>query len=140
MNASLDDALMFANDTKAFVDAPKVEREERRGAPRVPFAGAVLVRSERRTWAARAVDVSLRGALVILPTHCVARLGDRLSLAFETDFGAVILEGRVVRRQGARAGLAFTRIDAKNTARLRSYVHRELGSSEGDDRPVAALS
>jgi hypothetical protein len=120
-------------------------QEERRRFSRIAFHRPAQLRSRGTVTVCGVVDVSLKGALLEVPTSFSAGVGDRCTLVIRLDEGQAViqLDGRVAHREGASLGVRCTAIDLDSIAHLRRLVelnledeallHRELGALLGSD-------
>ncbi len=116
-------------------------REERRRFSRVSVERPAIFTVGDATCLAEVVDVSLQGALLTVPPGFAAEPGARCTLVIRLD-GAdatIQLDGEVVHRAGARAGLRCTSVDLESIGHLRRMVELNLGDDELLHRELAAL-
>lgn len=116
-------------------------KEERRRFSRVSFEKPATFTVGSETCLAEVVDVSLQGALLVVPPRLAARAGTRCTLVIRLDGEEAViqLEGEVVHRAGTRIGMRCTSVDLESVAHLRRMVELNLGDEELLDRELAAL-
>ncbi len=87
------------------------------------------------------LDVSFKGALVEVPFHFPARVGQRCTLVIRLDAGdaAIRMEGEIVHREGGQAGIRCVEIDLDSMAHLRRLVELNVGDEEVLHRELSAL-
>ena len=121
--------------------ATVLRQEDRRRFSRVSFERPAMFTVGGATCMAEVVDLSLRGALLMVPPAFRAERGAPSTLEIRLDGAdAVIrLEGEVVHRAGTRAGMRCTSMDLESVAHLRRMVELNLGDEELLHREFAAL-
>lgn len=116
-----------------------VQRRDRRGFPRVQFAGRTTVTVGSKSIQCRARDISVRGIAVCLSKS--ERLEGSLHLAFKLPTAARLLEasGSVVRLapNGSDAvwGISFGEVSEDAAAALETFVEVTSAGRSGDLRP-----
>ncbi len=84
--------------------------------------------SQGRRWPCQAIDISMNGALISRPRDWAAELGERCTLTFRLDEGAVIQMVGILRHQDIDAlGWQCTGIDLDSMGELRRLVELNLG-------------
>lgn len=114
---------------------------DRRRHPRFPFHGhASLNRGDTR-WPVQLLDVSRRGALVVVPEAWGGEPGSRYELVIPVVSGAeyVRAEAVVRRRAGRLVGLACGALDLSSLVALARLVDLNLGSSQLLERDLPGL-
>ncbi len=121
--------------------ATVLRQEDRRRFSRVSLERPAIFTVGGATCMAEVVDLSLKGALLVLPPAFRAERGSRCGLELRLDGAdAVIrLEGEVVHRAGPRAGVRCNSIDLESVAHLRRMVELNLGDEDLLHRELAAL-
>lgn len=86
-------------------------------------------------------DLSLKGALVAMPTGWQGRSGEgcRLDIPLNHSDTVVTLEGHLAHVDGALAGVRCESIDLDSISHLRRLVELNLGDSELLDRELSSL-
>ncbi len=117
------------------------ETDERRRFSRIVFhrPAELDARAERAT--CEVLDVSLKGALVEIPTTFRAGVGQPCTLTIRLDAGEarIQMEGEIVHRQGTQLGIRCKEIDLDSIAHLRRLVELNVGDDELLHRELAAL-
>jgi hypothetical protein len=115
--------------------------EERRRFSRVSFERPAMFTVGAETCRVEVADVSLQGALLVVPPAFAAAAGSRCTLVIQLDGAEAVirLEGEVVHRAGTRVGMGGTSIDLESVAHLRRMVELNLGDEELLHRELAAL-
>jgi hypothetical protein len=105
---------------------------DRRRHPRFPFHGHASLRRGDTGWPVRLLDVSRRGALVVVPEAWCGEPGSRYELVIPVVPGAeyVRAEAVVRRRAGRLVGLACDALDLSSLVALSRLVDLNLGSPE----------
>lgn len=87
------------------------------------------------------VDLSLKGALVRLPSDCQLRPGENCTLHLRLGElkAAIRMQGILAHLEGAYAGLSFRNIDLDSVTHLRRLVELNLGDPALLERELAAL-
>lgn len=113
--------------------------KERRRVPRVPFQRpARMVRGDRST-PVRVVDLSARGALLVLPFGACVRPGAPLRLEIDSAGRTICIPARVVHLRGSRVGLRCGALTVEDQTALAALVERELGSADMLDRALCVM-
>ncbi len=116
-------------------------QDERRRFSRVAFhRPAELALGDERT-TGELLDVSLKGALLEVPTASGAAVGAPCALTIRLDAGTALIRmsGTVVHRRGMLVGVRCDAIDLESIAHLRRLVELNLGDDALLHRELAAL-
>ena len=114
---------------------------EQRRFSRIPFEGKAFLRHGQVRWETQLLDISLKGALLTLPSGWRGALGDSLGLELIFDNGALVLrmETSVAHIEDDHLGLRCVHIDLESMAHLRRLVELNLGDSGQLNRELNAL-
>lgn len=115
--------------------------DERRQHSRIAFhAPARLVISGRPVDCV-VLDLSLKGALIQLPTDAATESGTTCSLEVMLNEAedAIEMTGRVTHREGQHAGIRCENIDLDSVTHLRRLVELNLGDPALLERELSAL-
>jgi len=117
--------------------------EQRRHYSRIAFASAAQLLLAEAPCEVLVLDLSLRGALVQLPTQAALELALGAAAEFRVhldDAGTEIrMQTTVAHRQGSRAGLACQSIDVDSVTHLRRLVELNAGDPDLLQRELSAL-
>jgi hypothetical protein len=116
------------------------ETADRRRFWRAAFQAEVRLVDARGVTPAELIDISLRGALVKLPSMWRGAKGDscRLELRLADD-AEVAMDATVVHLESGRAGLRCENIDLESVTHLRRLVELNAGDPALLDRELSAL-
>jgi hypothetical protein len=113
---------------------------ERRHFWRAAFRSSVLIIGPAAAAEAELLDISLKGALVELPSGWKGKLGDSCRLELRLADDAVIaMEAVVTHLEDRRAGLRCQRIDLESITHLRRLVELNAGDPALLERELQAL-
>lgn len=114
--------------------------DNRRQFRRIPFDGEVRLYSDRAMWAARLIDISLRGALVDRPDGWEGQSGKRQRLDLRVASGLIISVAALIAHVSPRfIGYRFDKIDLDSFVRLKRLVELNLGDAEMLNRELGSL-
>lgn len=90
------------------------------------------------------LDLSLKGALISLPSAAAIQPGSACSLhvrlnELETSEQVISMEGRIAHAEGSNAGMLCTSIDIDSVTHLRRLVELNLGEPELLERELSTL-
>lgn len=113
---------------------------ERRRFSRVSFDGTVLLNQGPHHWRCELLDVSLRGALVVLPAGAAPDPALPLTLKLALDLNhQVLMQCRLAHQAGQQLGLECQRIDVDSVANLRRLIELNTGDAEAAERELGLL-
>lgn len=117
------------------------QSDEHRRFQRIPFETQAFISRGRQRWETQLVDISLKGALLILPAGWRGAAGDALDLELIFDQGALVMrmQTAVAHCDGSRLGLTCLHIDLDSMAHLRRLVELNLGDADQLHRELSAL-
>ena len=120
--------------------APK-SGDERRRFSRIVFHRPADLDVRIAQGTCEVLDVSFKGALVEVPFHFPAHVGQSCTLAIRLDAGDAVIrmEGEIVHREGTQAGIRCLEIDLDSMAHLRRLVELNVGDEEVLHRELSAL-
>lgn len=116
--------------------------DERRHFSRIAFAGpAQLVTVEHRL-PVQVLDLSLKGALLLLPADARVEAGALclLDLPLAPHDGHITMAAQIAHVQGDRAGLLCLGIDIESITHLRRVIELNLGDATLAERDLKALA
>jgi hypothetical protein len=115
--------------------------DERRRFSRITFHRPARCSVGAVTGMCGVLDVSLKGALVEVPSGFAAVAGSPCSLVIQLDQGESVihLEGEVAHREGTRLGVRCTSVDLESIGHLRRVVELNLGDEDLLHRELATL-
>ncbi|EXI78592.1 MAG: PilZ domain protein [Candidatus Accumulibacter appositus] len=115
--------------------------EQRRHYSRISFTSAAQLLLAEQPCEVLVVDLSLRGALIQLPTQAEPGLGATAELRVHLDAAGTELrmQTTVAHREGRRAGLACQSIDVDSVTHLRRLVELNAGDPDLLQRELSAL-
>ena len=114
---------------------------ERRHFSRIAFAGpAQLVTVEQRL-PVQVLDLSLKGALLLLPEDASVEPGALclLDLPLAPHEGRITMAAQLAHVSGGRAGLLSLGIDIESITHLRRVIELNLGDASLAERDLKAL-
>ncbi len=116
-------------------------QEERRRFSRISLERPAMFTVGAATCVAEVVDLSLQGALLLVPPAFAAGAGAHCTMVIRLDGADAVIQmqGEVVHRSGERVGLRCTSIDLESIGHLRRAVELNLGDEELLHRELAAL-
>jgi hypothetical protein len=115
-------------------------QKNRRQFWRAHFHSPVQLALHGKVTEAELYDISLKGALVKVPTDWEGRQGDRCQLRLNLGTEATIsMSADVMHIAGQRVGFECERIDLDSVTHLRRLVELNSGDSAMLDRELAAL-
>jgi PilZ domain len=117
------------------------DTEERRRFTRIPFDAHVGIRDVRGIWQGTLIDISIKGALVELPTDWPGQIGDAVRLEIRLGDGSVgiTMETRLAHLDGRRGGFARTSTDLESFTALRRLLELNLGDEAALMRELSEL-
>lgn len=117
------------------------QADEHRRFHRFPFEAQAFIRHGEDRWEAQLLDISLKGALLTLPSGWKGAVGQGLDLELVIDAGALILhmETEIAHIQQGHMGLRCLHIDLDSMAHLRRLVELNLGDTDELNREFHAL-
>lgn len=114
--------------------------EDKRRFTRVPFDAEVSLRHGDRAWMSDLVDISLKGALVVVPAGFDFPAGNALDMdVLLNEEIAIRTHATLVHRTGERLGLRIDRIDMESIMHLRRLLELNLGDPDLLERELAGL-
>jgi hypothetical protein len=115
--------------------------DERRRFSRITFHRPATFRAGATATTVGVLDVSLKGALLEVPTGLAAEPGARCSLTIHLDAGDALiqLDGEVAHHRGMRLGVRCTSIDLESVGHLRRVVELNLADENLLERELATL-
>lgn len=119
------------------------EFEERRHFTRINFDAQVRLIGVDGSWRGQLLDISLKGALVAVPSALTAEHGDSLMLEFALDDAGenvVRMETVIAHREQSHLGLRCEHIDLNSVSHLRRLVELNLGDAGLLDRELWSLA
>lgn len=113
--------------------------EDRRRVPRVPFQRPARALQGGRPISVRVVDLSARGALIVLPLGVAMQPGAKFRLEIDTAGRTIAIDVCVVHLRGPRVGVRCGAMAEEDRRALAMLVERELGSAALVERPLCAM-
>ena len=114
--------------------------EEKRRFNRILFDTEITLSADEGHWVSRLVDLSLNGALIILPPDWALQRGSAVNLSIHLHNDVVIrMSCEVAHVSDDVIGLRCGHIDVDSAAHLRRLVELNLGNMELLDRDLASL-
>lgn len=116
--------------------------ENRRQFSRIRFHTEGRLYMPDGEFPADVVDLSLRGALIHLPSQAYATVGSQCTLKIRLDeLGTMIrMEATIVHREGGYFGLYCREIDLDSVTHLRRLVELNLGDEGILNREIGFLA
>jgi len=113
---------------------------ERRHFWRAAFRSPVLITGPAAAAEAELLDISLKGALVLVPPAWPGKMGDacRLELRLADDV-AIVMDAAVAHLEGRHLGLRCQGIDLDSITHLRRLVELNAGDPALLERELQAL-
>ena len=114
---------------------------ERRRFHRIPFDSNVFLVDADQRHETRLIDISLRGALVVLPPGWKGAPGDHLHMELTIGEGDLMIhmDMEIAHAGKDRLGLACRHIDLDSMMHLRRLVELNLGDAEQLNRELNSL-
>jgi len=114
--------------------------QDRRDFWRAPFRAPAQLIDVSGTWDVRLCDISLKGALVELPSGWSGLQGGKCRIRLELALGATIsMDATVAHLDGKHLGLRCDEIDIDSITHLRRLVELNAGDESLLDRELVAL-
>lgn len=115
---------------------------EKRNFTRIAFDARARLLKGESDWATHLLDISLKGALVELPSGSALKTGDVVSLhlLLSDEETEINMEGHVVHQEGNHVGLVCDHIDVDSVSHLRRIVELNTGSEALLEREFNALT
>ena len=116
--------------------------DEQRRFRRIPFKAQAFISHGKDRWETQLLDISLKGALLTLPSAWKGAVGHRLDLELIIEDGALIMhmETEVAHIEQDHLGLRCLYIGLDSMAHLRRLVELNLGDADQLNREFHALS
>ncbi len=108
-----------------------MSNSERRQFTRIPFDGVVRFNYANKECQGKLVDISLKGALIDLPTPWTESIDDATEFKvrlMDTDF-EIIFTGHIAHIEKNRIGVRCEYIDIDSASHLKRLVELNLGDS-----------
>ena len=117
------------------------EIDEHRRFRRIPFEAQAFIRHGGDRWEAQLLDISLKGALLTLPSGWRGTVGQGLDLELVIEEGALVIhmETEIAHIQQGHMGLRCRHIDLDSMTHLRRLVELNLGDADQLSREFHAL-
>jgi hypothetical protein len=114
---------------------------ERRRFHRILFDAPASILLGGRLFETRLIDISLKGALLHIPSDWSAQALGPAAFEIRLDAGDTLIrmEGQVAHQEDDRLGLRCDRIDMDSVTHLRRLVELNLGDDELLERELEAL-
>jgi hypothetical protein len=121
--------------------ATPASRDERRLHTRIAFHTPAQLLIGEQTTAVVVLDLSLKGALIRLPSGSTPAVGADCQLRVELDAtdGKISMDARLTHVEEGRAGLVCRLIDIESVTHLRRLVELNLGDPALLERELSAL-
>lgn len=115
---------------------------ERRHFVRVSFDAPALLTTSRGAFSVHVVDLSLKGALAVLPAQAAVEAGMRCQLTVPlTDTeNHIAMSVSVAHVEGQHTGLQCISIDIDSVTHLRRLIELQLGDPSLLERDLAQLT
>ncbi len=115
--------------------------DEQRRFRRISFKAQAFISHGKDRWETQLLDISLKGALLVLPSGWKGVVGQRLDLELVIEDGALILrmETKVIHIEQDHLGLCCLHIDLDSMAHLRRLVELNLGDADLLNRELHSL-
>jgi hypothetical protein len=103
-------------------------RTEHRRFRRFGFDAEAVLTTSSGCWHGKQVDVSLKGALISMPTCCGVRVGEPCRLELRLGDGSVVIrmDGDIAHVSGAGVGVSCRLLDLDSVMHLRRLVQLHL--------------
>ncbi len=116
------------------------EPDERRRFSRINFEATVDVISAGQRWKSVLIDISLKGALLQLPSDFEARANHEYQVEISLDNGEqIIMDTQLAHQRDDCIGFACNRIGMDSFTRLKRLVELNLGDPDLLNRELSAL-
>tara|TARA_R110002153_G_scaffold30783_1_gene94278 strand:+ start:1113 stop:1475 length:363 start_codon:yes stop_codon:yes gene_type:complete len=114
---------------------------ERRHFNRVSFISKAYILAADKQWQTEIVDLSLKGALLRVPSGSKIQSGDNIQLIFSLDGleAPITLLGQVSHIDAEQIGLHCTLLDIDSATELRRLIELNLSDESLLQRDLAAL-
>ena len=115
---------------------------ESRHFSRINFDSNIQIRFNNQTYEAHLLDISLRGALVELPSEDSIPLHESVLIDLQLGGSEITLEieGELVHQHQNQFGFKFQFIDLESMTHLRRLIELNLGDSTEVDKELEFLS
>ncbi len=116
--------------------------DERRHFSRIAFAGQAQLVTVNARVAVQVLDLSLKGALLLLPAHHTIEAGALclLDLPLQPHDGRITMAAQIAHVHDQRAGLLCLGIDIESITHLRRMIELNLGDPSLAERDLKALA
>ncbi|MCU7931204.1 MAG: PilZ domain-containing protein [Candidatus Thiodiazotropha sp. (ex Codakia rugifera)] len=117
------------------------DSSERRRFHRILFDAPVRMELNKRTYQSNLLDISLKGALVKIPSEWTGQVGDNLVLRISLDDADTVITMQAVcaHIEEKRIGVLCKEIDMESISLLRRLVELNLADHEILNRDLEAL-
>jgi len=113
--------------------------QERRHFVRVVFDAEATLITTQASVAGQVVDLSLKGALIELPSPLGIEAGEPCLLAVSLGEAQIKMSGEVAHVKGTQVGVLCRCIDLESITHLRRLVEMNLGGGKLLERELKAL-
>ena len=115
--------------------------DEQRRFRRISFEAQAFISHGKDRWETQLLDISLKGALLALPSGWKGVVDQRLDLELVIEDGALIMrmQTKVVHIEQDHLGLCCLHIDLDSMAHLRRLVELNLGDADLLNRELHSL-
>lgn len=114
--------------------------KEHRRFTRIPFVTRAELQANNRTVTAEVLDVSLKGALVHVPSGWHGNIGDETVLELQISEGVIIrMQSRLAHLEDERAGFTCHHIDLDSAGHLRRLIELNLSDDAQLHRELEAM-
>ncbi|AFV00024.1 PilZ domain-containing protein [Simiduia agarivorans] len=112
----------------------------RRRFVRVKFTRAIRLTQGQHLWHCTLVDISLKGALLLLPDDSQPLADEPMSLDLRLDDQThITLTARLAHQAGRQLGLHCCEIDVDSMAHLRQLISLNTGDADAAERELRQL-
>jgi hypothetical protein len=115
--------------------------DERRRFSRISFHRPATFRASGSAATVNVLDVSLKGALLEVPSGLAGEPGTACTLVIHLDAGPAVihLDGEIAHHHGTKLGVRCTSIDLESIGHLRRVVELNLADEALLERELATL-
>lgn len=116
--------------------------QDKRHFTRVFFDAPVTVSNDQSRWVTSIIDLSLKGALLIVPEQWHGKVGDNftLDIILNSDGTEIQMQTSVAHVEGKHIGLKCEHIDIDSITHLRRLIELNMGGVALLNRELSELT
>ncbi|GMR08858.1 MAG: PilZ domain-containing protein [Gammaproteobacteria bacterium] len=121
---------------------PEDDIQDKRHFTRILFDAPVTVSNDEHRWVTFIIDLSLKGALLIVPEQWQGKVGDHMTLdiVLNSDGTEIQMQTSVAHVEGKHFGLKCDYIDIDSITHLRRLIELNMGDITLLNRELGELT